>query len=116
MLNDTSAGYLIVVIGILLVLAVVFAISARQAPSPPRPTPPRGVHLPSPSALPVILSLGGALLGAGLAFRPEDALANWFLAVPGLVIFLAGVVGWVRAANHEWRETERGAHHDEPAH
>ena len=27
-----------------------------------------------------------------------------------LVILVLGIWGWVRAANHEWRETERGSH------
>jgi hypothetical protein len=113
---DSAAGFLLVGIAILLILGLVFAVSARATPSPPRPRPPRGVHMPDPSPLPVLISVGGALIAAGLAFRPEDALANWFLLVPGLLVFLSGIVAWVRAANREWRDTDRGAHHDGPAH
>ena len=47
-------------------------------------------------------------MGAGLAFRGDDQLANPFLAIPGLLIFLYGiVVAWVRAAGREWDEVER---------
>jgi hypothetical protein len=60
--------------------------------------------------------VGAALLAAGFAFRGDWSLANPFLAVPGLLVFVAGAVAWVRAANHEWRETEHGSHDDEPAH
>ena len=44
------------------------------------------------------------------------------LAIPGLVIFVLGIVWWVRAANREWREVEAGDHgshasaDDQPAH
>ncbi len=110
-MSDTAIGFLLVGIGMLVVLGIVFAIASRPGPARQRPVPPPGVHLPPPSYLPVILSLGGALLGAGLAFRSEDQLANPFLAIPGLIVFVAGVVWWVGAANREWREVEHGAAH-----
>jgi hypothetical protein len=56
------------------------------------------------------MSLGAALIGSGLAFRGEDQLANPFLAIPGLLVLILGVIAWVRAANHEWRDTEHGQH------
>jgi hypothetical protein len=62
------------------------------------------------------MSFGAALIGAGLAFRGEDQLANPFLAIPGLVVLVLGVTGWVRAANHEWRDTEHGSHGDGATH
>ncbi len=113
---DIAIGYLILGIGILVVLGVVFAISARAGGSAGRPTPPRGVHLPPPSFLPVVMSVGMGLLGAGLAFRSEGELANVFLAVPGLLVLVVGIVAWIRAANHEWRDTEHGSHDDAAAH
>jgi len=114
--NDTAFGYLLLAIGITFVLAIVYAITSHISVSAERPRPPRGVHLPNPSALPVILAVGGALLGAGLAFRADDQLANPFLAVPGLLIFLYAVVAWVRAAGREWHEVERGPHDDASGH
>jgi hypothetical protein len=110
--TDTAIGYLIIGIGLVVVLGVVFAIASRGGGSAERPHPPRGVHLPAPSFLPVVLAVGGSLLGAGLAFRDDGQLANPWLAIPGLVVFVAGAVGWVRAANHEWRDVEHGSHDD----
>jgi len=115
-MNDTAFGYLLLAIGITFVLGVVYAITSHVSVSTARPRPPRGVHLPSPSALPVILAVGGALLGAGLAFRADDQLANPFLAIPGLLVFLYAVVAWARAAGREWDEVERGPHDDAAGH
>jgi hypothetical protein len=114
--NDTAFGYLLLAIGITFVLGVVYAITSHLSVPTSRPRPPRGVHLPNPSALPVILAVGGALLGAGLAFRADNQLANPFLAVPGLLVFLYAVVAWVRAAGREWDETEHGSHDDASRH
>ena len=115
-MNDTAFGYLLLAIGIAFVLGVVYAITSHVSVSTARPKPPRGVHMPNPSALPVIMAVGGALLGAGLAFRADNQIANPFLAVPGLLVFLYAVVAWVRAAGREWDETERGSHDDAPGH
>ena len=115
-MSDTAFGFLLLGIAMLVALGVVFAIASRGAgPRGERPRPPRGVHLPAPSLLPVVISLGFALLGAGLAFRTDEQLANPFLAIPGILVLVTGIVGWVRAANHEWRETEHGSH-DTAAH
>jgi hypothetical protein len=113
---DTATGYVLVGIGILVVLGVVFAIASRGGRGERRATPPRGVHLPNPSFLPVVVSVAAALMGAGLAFRGEDQLANPFLAVPGLLVLVAGVIAWVRAANHEWHDVEHRPHDDGTAH
>ncbi len=114
-LTDTQLGYLIIGIGILFVLGLVFAISSR-VPAGTRQAPPSGVHLPSPSLLPLILSVGAALLGAGLAFKPDNQPMNWFLGVPGLLVIVYGAVGWVRAAGREWREADHGPHDDARRH
>jgi len=46
------------------------------------------VHLPSPSYFPLLMALGLPLIGYGLIF-------NLWWAVPGGVLFVAGVFGWV---------------------
>ncbi len=115
-MSDTAIGLAIVGIGMLVVLGVVFVVFSRTGPAEPRANPPRGVHLPGPSFLPVVLSVGGALMGVGLVFHPEGQVANLFVLVPGLVVFVLGCVWWVRAANREWRETERGSHGDGAPH
>ncbi len=113
---DTAIGFVLLGIGILVVLGVVFAISSRSGGTRATRKPPRGVHMPGPSYLPVVISLAVALVGAGLVFRGDDQLANPFLAIPGVALFVIVSVAWVRAANHEWREVEHAAHDDGSAH
>ena len=113
---DTAIGFAILGIAILVILGAVFAIASRGGPARAVAKPPRGVHMPGPSFLPVVLSAAAALIGAGLAFRGDGQLANPFLAIPGLLVLVTGVVAWVRAANHEWREVEHGSHDDRSAH
>ncbi|HSM38648.1 MAG TPA: hypothetical protein VK838_04880 [Candidatus Limnocylindrales bacterium] len=121
-MNDTSIGFLILGLGILLVLALVFAVTLRGGrPAADGTAPPRGVHLPAPSMLPVVMSLGAALLGAGLSFKPDTAwdvpvlgaisgVIHPILGPLGLLVLVYGIWSWVRAAGREWRETEREAH------
>jgi hypothetical protein len=115
-MTDVAIGFLLLGIGMLVVLGTVFAITLRGGPARVAPKPPRGVHLPPPSFLPVVMSVGALVAGAGLAFRAEDQFANLWLLIPGLAILILGIVGWVAAANREWRETERAPHDDATAH
>ena len=116
-LNDTTFGFLILGLGLLFVLGLVFAVTSRVSrPARKAGAPPPGVHMPPGSWLPTLMAFGGALILAGLAFRPDDALANWIIFVPGLLVFVGGVVTWVRVANREWRDTEHGSHDDAPGH
>ena len=113
---DVAIGYVLLGVAILVVLGIVFAVASRGGGGSARATPPRGVHLPGPSYLPVAISISAALIGAGLAFRGDEQLANPFLAIPGVAVFVAVAVAWVRAANHEWRDTEHGSHDDATSH
>lgn len=113
---DTAIGFVLLGVGILVVLGVVFAIASRGGPARVAGKPPRGVHMPGPSYLPVLISVAGALIGAGLVFRGDGQVANPFLAIPGLLLFVTVAIAWVRAANHEWREVEHGSHDDGSAH
>lgn len=114
-ISDQAIGYVIIGAGLVTVLMIVFAISTR-AGAAARPRPPRGVHLPPPSSLPVVLSLAAFLIGAGLAFRGEDWIINPFLGAAGLLVLLAGAVSWVRTAGREWRDVEHGSHDDTGGH
>lgn len=111
LISDQYLGYLILGAGILFVLGLVFAISSR-GPGGARSHPPRGVHLPNPSALPFVFSIGALLIGAGLALH-SLAATFYLLAAVGLLVFVYAAVGWVRAAGREWHETESGSSHDE---
>ncbi|HEX6473557.1 MAG TPA: hypothetical protein VF114_00525 [Candidatus Limnocylindria bacterium] len=120
-------GFFIIGIAIIGVLLVVFAVTIRVGRQRPRPTPPPGVHLPPGSLLPVIFSIGAALLGAALVFKPDEAYTlpvlstissfmNPWLGFAGLLVLIYGIVAWVRAAGHEWREVEESPHHDSAGH
>ena len=129
-MNETTVGFLILAVGIVLVLSLVFVVTLRGGGSgggAPRRSPPAGVHLPPPSMLPVVLSVGAALIGAGLIFKPDDPYQlpvldvisramNPVVGLPGLAVFMYGIWSWVRAAGHEWHETEAGPPHDSPGH
>jgi cytochrome c oxidase subunit 1 len=64
-----------------------------------------GIHLPSPSYWPLVIACGFPLIGYGLIF-------NLWWALPGALIVIAGVYGWIMEpaddpdAGHE--------HHEEP--
>ena len=115
-MTDATFGFLLLGIAMLVVLGIVFVVASRGGSRGDPATPPPGVHLPGPSFLPVVFSLGAALIGAGLAFRRGEELANPFLAIPGLIVFVLGALAWVRAAGHEWREVEHGSHDDGATH
>jgi hypothetical protein len=52
-------------------------------------TSPGTIHLPAPTAWPITLALGAALLMAGLVTNAE-------IGILGAILFLAGCVGWFR--------------------
>jgi hypothetical protein len=113
-MTDAALGFLLLGIAMLVVLGIVFIMASRGgAPRGAEPTPPAGVHMPGPSFLPVVFSVALALLGAGVVFRSEDQIANWFILVPGVLLLVAGMFAWVRAANREWHDVEHGSHHDD---
>ncbi len=114
-MTDAALGFLLLGIAMLVVLGIVFVVASRAGARGEAPKPPTGVHLPNPSFLPVVFSIAAALIGSGLAFKPEGQMANLFLLVPGVLLLVVGMVAWVRAANHEWHEVERGGHHDDGA-
>lgn len=115
-MSDTTVGFIILGTAMLVVLGVVFVVASRAGRVGPEPKPPRGVHMPSPSFLPVVISVGMALIAGGLAFRGEGQVANPFIIFPGIAVLVLGIIAWVRAANREWREVEHRPHDDGAAH
>jgi plastocyanin len=73
------------------------------------PMPP-GVHLPGPSLWPFVLPIGGLFVLLSLVLHPQGLPVSPVLLGVGLVIVIAGVLGWYRDAGREWRRTELGAH------
>ncbi len=66
------------------------------------------VHLPSPSYWPLVLALGMPLVGYGLIF-------NLWWAVPGVILIVAGIYGWVmEPATDPDGGHGHDDHHDEP--
>jgi hypothetical protein len=62
--------------------------AVEAVPASPAPTLPEGVHLPPPSAAPVIVALGAALTGFGAMFPAE-------LLGAGLAVLTVGALKWV---------------------
>ncbi len=77
------------------------AVGAASKVTKKREELPEGVHLPSPSIQPLILAIGLTITVFGIVFRGLAlALSDTFnipiIMVLGLVITLAGFVGWIR--------------------
>ncbi|HET7645182.1 MAG TPA: hypothetical protein VFM03_01720 [Candidatus Limnocylindria bacterium] len=115
-MSDSAIGLIILGTAMAVVVVAVFVIASRTARPVPETAPPPGVHMPSPSLLPVLVCVGAILIGAGLAFGGEGEIANPWIAIPGLVVLIGAIVGWVRAANREWTGVEHGFHDDGTAH
>jgi hypothetical protein len=114
-MTDAALGFLLIGIAMLVVLGIVFVLASRGGRRGEEPAPPPGVHMPGPSYLPVVFSVAAVLIGAGVAFKGDWAIANPFIIIPGLLLLVSGMVAWVRAANREWHEVEHGSHHDDGA-
>jgi plastocyanin len=104
------------------------AIQWRRAAAPNRSrvparlrggAPPPGVHMPGPSRWPFVVPIGAAILLFSFVLVPRDAQnnptqpVNGPLFVIGMIVTIVAVLGWLRDAMREWRETEHGIH--EPA-
>lgn len=113
-MTDQILGFALLAIA-LVGVAVVIALAARGRERAPLHPPP-GVHVPPGSWLPMIWAAAGALLGAGLAFKPEDQPVAWWFFLPGLALIVVAAVQSVRTAGREWRETEHGSHDEGASH
>src|ERR1700746_2960865 len=72
-------------------------LAAEQREQSPRA--PREIEVPAPTAWPIVLALGFTLLFAGL-------LTSVSVSVLGVVLAVAGCVGWVpRVVSHAHEET-----------
>lgn len=64
-----------------------------------RPVPPTGeeIHIPGPSAQPLLLAIGITITLLGVTLGP-------LVWIPGAVLSLAVVVAWIRDARREYDE------------
>jgi hypothetical protein len=113
-MSDQMVGYLLLGLAVVAIGATV-AVAARAPRAEPL-HPPRGIHVPPGSWLPLAWATGGALLAAGLAFKPDDQLTAWWFLLPGLGVIVAAAVLSIRAAGREWRETEHGSRDEGAGH
>jgi cytochrome c oxidase subunit 1 len=65
----------------------------------------KNVHLPSPSYWPIVVAAGLPLIGYALIY-------NLFIAVPGAILVLAGLYGWVMEPADD-PDAHHGDHHDD---
>lgn len=113
-MTEQFIGLVLLGIGVVAIAAAV-AAAARAGDRPPL-HPPRGVHVPPGSWLPMLWAGGAALLAAGLAFKPDDQGAAWWFLIPGLIVIVVAAVVSIRAAGREWHETEHGSHDEGAGH
>ena len=77
------------------------ALEASSAlPAVVHPGPPAGVHIPGPSFRPFLLALAAAVLVVG-------GVLNVSIFMGGVVMLVVALLGWLRDAHAEYRETVR---------
>jgi hypothetical protein len=120
--NEGSIALIVflVAVGLTLLLAVGLAVlmwvlslrsphaNVGAEPKVPRKREelPEGVHLPSPSIQPLILAIGVTIVGFGIVFRGfaiwlSDAISIPIILALGLIVTLAGFLGWIREGRRE---------------
>ncbi len=95
------AGGLALLMWLLSLRSPYAAVGTAPKAAPQREELPEGVHLPAPSIQPLILAIGMTIMVFGIVFRGfAIALSEEFnipiIMVLGLIIVLAGFIGWIR--------------------
>ena len=67
-----------------------------------------GVHLPAPSYWPLVLAIGIPIVGYGLIF-------NLWLTIPGVVVIITSLYGWVMEPADDLDNDGDHGHHEQPA-
>ena len=72
-----------------------------------RPVPPTGeeIHIPGPSAQPVLLTIGITVALLGVTLGP-------MIWIPGVILTLIVLVGWIRDARREYEHLPLEHHAD----
>ena len=113
-------GYLplVLVFAILGILGAVIWMwhvnSAGNASRVPKPIPPgrkpEDMHLPGPSAWPLVGPVGLFFVLFSVALGPFESLLNLGLLLFGLVVAVVGLIGWYLDAGKEYVTVEAGGH------
>ena len=82
------------------------AVGAEPKVTKKREELPEGVHLPSPSIQPLILAIGITITVFGIVFRGFAVSLGEGFSIPiimvlGLIITIAGFIGWIREGRKE---------------
>lgn len=100
------AGGLAVLMWVLSLRSPYASIGAEAKVTPKREVLPEGVHLPSPSIQPLILAIGLTITVFGIVFRGlalslGEGFSLPLIMVLGLIVTLAGFLGWIREGRKE---------------
>jgi len=109
---------LLLVMGLLGIVGLVAWMWMRNAEGNrsrvPRPIPagrkPDDMHLPGPSAWPLVAPAGLLLIVFSLAIGPFQSVASTAILGLGLAIAVVGIMGWYFDANREYVQVEAGGH------
>jgi hypothetical protein len=82
------------------------AVGAMPKETAKREALPEGVHMPSPSIQPLILAIGLTITVFGIVFRGLAISLGEGFSIPiimvlGLIVTLAGFLGWIREGRKE---------------
>jgi len=82
------------------------AVGAEPKVAKKREELPPGVHLPAPSLQPLILAVGLTITVFGIVFRGLAITLSAGFSIPiimmlGLIVTLAGFIGWIREGRRE---------------
>ena len=100
------AGGLAVLMWVLSLRSPHAAVGAEPKATKKREELPEGVHLPSPSIQPLILAIGLTITVFGIVFRGFAVSLGEGFSIPiimvlGLIVTLAGFLGWIREGRKE---------------
>ena len=100
------AGGLALLMWLLSLRSPYAAVGAESKVTRKREELPEGVHLPAPSIQPLILATGLTITVFGIVFRGfaislSDAFSIPIIMVLGLIITVAGFIGWIREGRKE---------------
>jgi hypothetical protein len=88
--------------------------SAENRSRVARPVPaghkPDDVHMPGPSAWPLVAPVGLLLIVFAVVFGPLESFANMLLLGMGAGVAVIGIAGWYLDARKEYVEVESGGH------